>query len=130
MTKAARPPSPVRAKPARKQQRTPSLPYLVKYRERLPGIARPAGKMTQADLAHKTGFSQGMISQWEKGDSDVPLQVVHMLAAALDITPEQLLFRDPDKGEHVSDIWEKIPQEDHPKALRVLRGFLPDGKNN
>lgn len=132
MTKAAKPPTGKQTKSARKQPLAPKLPYLVKYRTRLPGIARPSGHMTQNDLAAKTGYSQGMISQWEDGKSDVTTENVHILAAALGITPEQLQYRDPDKGEHIADVWARLPQHARETLWPSIKVHDPEGrpKNN
>ncbi len=99
MTKAAKPPM---KQTKRKRPLVSKLPFLVKYR-------KLAG-MIQDDLAAKTGYSQGMISFWESGKSDVTTENVSVLATALGITPEQLQYRDPDEGEHIADVWARLPE--------------------
>jgi transcriptional regulator with XRE-family HTH domain len=106
---------------ARKPRFAPALPFLVKYRK----LAGSRG-LSQTELGGKSGYSQGMISQWENGESDVPVTAVYKLAAALGITPEQLMFRDPDKGEHVAEVWDRIAEGDRPQALRILKTFIPE----
>jgi transcriptional regulator with XRE-family HTH domain len=108
----------------RKPRFASSLPFLVKYRK----LAAGARGLSQAELGAKSGYSQGMISQWENGESDVPVTAVYKLAAALGITPEQLMFRDPDGGEHIAEVWDRIAEGDRPQALRILKTFIPEAE--
>jgi transcriptional regulator with XRE-family HTH domain len=117
----SRPPNFKPRKSSRKPRFASSLPFLVKYRK----LAGARG-LSQTELGIKSGYSQGMISQWENGESDVPVTAVYKLAAALGITPEQLMFRDPDEGEHIAEVWDRIAEDDRPQALRVLRTFIPE----
>ena len=117
----SRPPSLKPRKPSRKPRFASSLPFLVKYRK----LAGTRG-LSQTELGVKSGYSQGMISQWENGESDVPVTAVYKLAAALGITPEQLMFRDPDEGEHIAEVWDRIAKGDRPQALRILKTFIPE----
>jgi transcriptional regulator with XRE-family HTH domain len=109
-------------KSTRKPRFAPSLPFLVKYRKRAGG----GSGISQAELGVKSGYSQGMISQWENGESDAPVTAVYKLAAALDVTPEQLMFRDPDAGEHIAEVWDRIAEGDRPQVLRILKTFIPE----
>jgi transcriptional regulator with XRE-family HTH domain len=108
-------------KASRKTRFASCLPFLVKYRK----LAGGRG-LSQTELGAKSGYSQGMISQWENGESDVPVTAVYKLAAALGITPEQLMFRDPDEGEHIAEVWDRIAEGDRPQALRILKTFIPE----
>lgn len=95
----------------------PGLPLMALYRLR-------AGKMSQEKLAARVGVTQGMISQWEKGTSDVPLSMVHKLAKALDTTAFALQFRQPfNQDQDIFATWEKVPEEHRERALRILRDF-------
>jgi transcriptional regulator with XRE-family HTH domain len=109
-------------KASRKPRFASALPFLVKYRK----LAGARG-LSQTELGVKSGYSQGMISQWENGESDVPVTAVYKLASALGITPEQLMFRDPDEGEHIAEVWDRIAKGDRPQALRILKTFIPEG---
>jgi transcriptional regulator with XRE-family HTH domain len=120
MSKMSSPPNLKLRKSARKPRFAPSLPFLVKYRKRTGGSG-----ISQAELGVKSGYSQGMISQWENGESDVPVTAVYRLAAALNVTPEQLMFRDPDAGEHIAEVWDRIAEGDRPQVLRILKTFIP-----
>jgi transcriptional regulator with XRE-family HTH domain len=117
----SRPPNLKPRKSTRKPRFASPLPFLVKYRK----LAGARG-LSQAELGIKSGYSQGMISQWENGESDVPVTAVFKLAAALGITPEQLMFRDPDEGEHIAEVWDRIAEDDRPQALRILKTFIPE----
>lgn len=80
--------------------------------------------MSQEKLAALVGVSQGMISQWEKGTSDVPLGMVHKLAKALDTTAFGLQFRNPfNQEQDIFAIWQKVPAEHRERALRILADF-------
>jgi transcriptional regulator with XRE-family HTH domain len=122
MSEMSGPPIPKRGKSPRKPRFAPSLPFLVKYRK----LAERSRGMSQAELGLKSGYSQGMISQWENGESDVPVTAVYKLAAALSITPEQLMFRNPDDGEHIAEVWDRIAEGDRPQALRILKTFISE----
>ncbi len=103
--------------------KTPSTPPVPSYVRGLPKLRkwrRHRGRVSQEELAAKIGVTQGMISQWETGDSDIPLSVVHDIAVALDTTIERLL-RDPSDGDDVYSVWEKLPESERPRALRILR---------
>jgi transcriptional regulator with XRE-family HTH domain len=117
----SRPPNLKPRKSSRKPRFASSLPFLVKYRK----LAGARG-LSQTELGIKSGYSQGMISQWENGESDVPVTAVYKLAAALGITSEQLMFRDPDEGEHIAEVWDRIAKVDRPQALRILKTFIPE----
>jgi transcriptional regulator with XRE-family HTH domain len=93
---------------------------------KLPHLAawRKYRKINQTTLARATGYTQGMISQWQRGKSDVPLGAVEKLARALDITPLQLIFFPPGE-ETIYDIWERLPPDERPRAMRLLKN-LPD----
>jgi len=95
----------------------PGLTLMPYYRQR-------AGRMSQEKLASIVGVSQGMISQWEKGTSDVPLGMVHKLAQALDTTAFGLQFRHPfHQDVDIFSVWQKVPEEHRDRALRILIDF-------
>jgi transcriptional regulator with XRE-family HTH domain len=78
--------------------------------------------MSQEELAARIGVTQSMISQWENGESDIPFSTVHDIARALDTTIERLL-RDPSEGEDFYRVWEQLPLNERPRALRILRNL-------
>lgn len=80
--------------------------------------------MSQEELADRVGVTQGMISQWETAESDVPLGMVHKLATALRTTAEALQTIDPfDPAAKVLEIWKDVPPELRPRALNTLKTF-------
>lgn len=60
------------------------------FRERLK-TAREAKKITQADLAEKTGLPASSISLFEKGPRKPSFDNLRTLASALDVTTDYLL---------------------------------------
>lgn len=68
-----------------------ALPYLKAWRR--------ARLMTQRDLVEQSGVSIATIVRAEGGDTGVSLANVRKLAAALDVTPEQLVNVDPEREE-------------------------------
>jgi transcriptional regulator with XRE-family HTH domain len=66
------------------------LPYLKAWRlHRL---------KTQADLIAESGVGRATIVRAERGDEPVRFANIRKLAAALDVTPEQLMREDPKGG--------------------------------
>lgn len=52
---------------------------------------RTRRKLTQLELAHKIGVSQGLISQYEKGTNLPSLEIFIKLTRALECSPDTLL---------------------------------------
>lgn len=72
-------------------QRGVALPYLRAWRlHRL---------MTQMELVEKSGVSKTTVVRAEAGDSPVNMANMRKLATALNITPDELVYSDPDAGE-------------------------------
>lgn len=76
--------------------------------------------LSQEDLAAAIDVTQGMISQWERGKSDIPLSKVHHIATALDTTVGRL-FLDPFEGADIFDALDRLPENERPRAIRILR---------
>lgn len=53
--------------------------------------ARLAAGLEQAELADRCGAKQGQISGWERGFTGCRIGMLHKLAAALNIPPQQLM---------------------------------------
>ena len=92
---------------------------------------RQARGVTQGDLANAIGTSQRMISYYEAGGGNPPLETVIAIAHALKATPDQLLgFSAPDAPtvETAEDrhLWNKfrlvrkIPEKDRRALFRTL----------
>lgn len=70
---------------------------------------RKAAKMTQEELARRTGYTdRSSIARIEKGEIDLPQSKIKQFADALGTTPSQLLG------------WEQEPEELADVAARVL----------
>ena len=59
--------------------------------------ARKAKGLTQEQLAKILGVTQGAVSQWEKGISHPSYEMLPKVAAALEITLDELIGADPDQ---------------------------------
>ena len=92
---------------------------------------RQARGVTQGDLAKAIGTSQRMISYYEAGGGNPPLETVIAIANALKATPDQLLgFAEPDAPtvETAEDrrLWNRfrlvrqIPEKDRRALFRTL----------
>lgn len=87
-------------------------------------IYRHREDISQEELAARVNVTQGMISQWETGESDVPLGMVHKLADALNTTPYALQAINPfDPEATVTEVFKRVPPDRRPQALRTLKSF-------
>jgi transcriptional regulator with XRE-family HTH domain len=75
---------------AEQQVRGLALPYLRAWRIRR--------LLTQADLIEKSGVGRATVVRAERGDEPVRFANIRKLAEALDVTPEQLLHQNPERG--------------------------------
>ena len=59
----------------------------------LPGLraAREAKLLTQIDLAERSGVNRSTISDLEVGSRNAQYRTIHQLAAALDVSPQDLV---------------------------------------
>lgn len=74
------------------QSRGFTLPYLQRWRLRR--------FLTQAELIEHTGLSRATIVRAERGDQVVSVANIKKLADALGLTPDELVYRDPDHLDH------------------------------
>ena len=102
-------------RPAPPQPGEPSLPLLYAWRK--------AKGLSQEKLAAELGATQGLVSQWEAGDTDVPMRRVKDIAKALGITVRQLMFQRPHAGEDLFDVVENLPESEHARAIAVLKAL-------
>lgn len=82
------------------------------------------GKMTQKELADKIGKAESSIRKYEKGLVTIPLDVLQDIAAALDISPSELM-----KGGPFWEIDQQIDTEalsKEVKNLSVMRSYLEE----
>lgn len=83
--------------------------------------------MSQEVLADRIGKTQGMISQWEGGKSDIPMTCVYDLAKALNVTAAQLISHDPRPGDPIYEVWGQLPEAEHARGIRLLKNLAdPD----
>jgi len=78
---------------------------------------------SQERLAAKIGKTQGFISQLELNDVNYTAEMLDILAAALDCTVRELLFRDPAIEEDLLDIVDSISEKSKPQAIEILKTF-------
>lgn len=81
----------------------------------------------QAELAELVGVSVSSISQLETGKQGFTDSTLSALADALHCNPGDLLMRNPLDEDAVWSIWDHIPKEDKPTAIRILQGFAKTG---
>lgn len=65
-----------------------ALPFLQRYRMR--------AFLTQVELIDKSGVSRATVVRAERGDEIVSIANIRKLAEALGITPDELVYKDPD----------------------------------
>lgn len=104
------------AKKRRAPLTVPSLPYLKKYRHR--------ARLTQDQLTAILELSQGLISQWETGKTDILLSDVPKIAKAVKTTAYELMFVDPDSPDaNIFAVWNRVPPGQRRQALRILEAI-------
>lgn len=82
-------------------------------------------EMTQGDLEEATGISDSNISQIENGKQGYTQETLETLARALGTDPASLLVVNPLDGEAVWSIWDRISEDQKPRARNVLSAFVP-----
>lgn len=86
--------------------------------------ARQARKLTQRELADRTGMDQGHISRLENGGKGVTMENIQALAAALGVTVSHLIGEDikEDKGTYnaAGTRGALLSSHDSPQGLREL----------
>ncbi len=96
---------------------------------------RQARGMTQIQLADAIGASQRMVSYYEAGGGNPPLETVVAIAKAVHATPDQLLgFADVDAHDAITAddrrLWKKfqlirqLPEKDQRAVFRLLNSLL------
>ena len=84
-------------------------------------VARKAARLTQPQLAAKTGFRQSTISRLETGGTGISLEGVQNLAAALGVSVKYLLGETDDTLANHEDFLARIHEHyDIPPGLREL----------
>ena len=80
--------------------------------------------LTQEQLAERTTFTAGAISQLETGRTRYTQSILEELATALDVEPGDLISRHPLREGRVIDLFSRIPPEKQFLAIEMLSAFL------
>lgn len=84
--------------------------------------------MTAAELHRRTGISEGMISQYLKGEYKAKQDKVYAISQALNVSPEWLMaFDDPSPellAEEVRIVFNSLNSEHQNQALQYLHFLL------
>ena len=84
--------------------------------------------LTMADLAERMGASRAIVSRVERGEQRYNQDLLERAAAALGVTPVDLLVRDPAlAAEDIYAVWAELEPEKREIALTVLRALLDRG---
>lgn len=79
--------------------------------------------LTQEQLAERTPFTAGAISQLETGRTRYTQEMLEALAFALDCRPGDLLNRDPNKEGAVVDLFDGLSDEDRRRAILMIQAL-------
>lgn len=83
--------------------------------------------LTLEQLAERVGVTAGALSQLERGEVNYTQPMLEALADELDCAPADLIMRDPKAEVGLHLVWNRIPTEDKPKALKMLEAFAETG---
>ena len=84
--------------------------------------------LTQEQLAERTGFSPGTISQLETGRINYVQSTLEQIAEALQCEPGDLLMRNPLDTDAVWSIWEGLDLPSKQKAMAEILQTMPNQK--
>lgn len=88
-------------------------------------------KMTQAELAEKTGTNQNMIAYLESGDRGLSAKWLRRLAPALKTTPGMLLDHDPyNLDSDVIEIWTAASARQKRQIADIARTIVRTGTDD
>lgn len=79
--------------------------------------------LTQDQLAERIGVDRTYVSKIEAGKKRYDQPFLEAAAEALNCDPASLIMRNPLDPEAIWSIWEQIPPEDRPHAMRALAAF-------
>lgn len=79
--------------------------------------------MTSERLAEAAGIQRSLLSQLETGSKRVNIDHLILLSKVFDCHPGDLLRSPEDEFNALSELFEKIPEEERTKALSVLSAF-------
>ncbi len=84
---------------------------------------RKSRHLTLERLAERIGVTAGALSQLERGDVGYTQPMLEALAEALQSNPADLISRMPGSASSLQLVWDAIPDEAKPQALKVLETF-------
>ena len=79
--------------------------------------------LSQERVAERMEVSQDYLSRMERGERRYNQHFLEALAWALNCEPADLIMRNPLNNDAIWSIWEQIPPESRPQALKVLEAF-------
>jgi transcriptional regulator with XRE-family HTH domain len=80
--------------------------------------------LTQEQLAERTTFTPGAISQLETGRTRYTQPILEELATALGVEPGDLISRHPLRDGRVVELFSRIPKDKQSLAIEMLSTFL------
>lgn len=86
--------------------------------------------MSARKVSLDAGLSDSLVHKFVTGaNSSITLETLDKIAKALEVDPVWLAYGegDPEPASEVSDIWNKIAENDRATALRVLKSFARTG---
>lgn len=81
-------------------------------------------RLSQEKFGSEIGFTQGMISQLEKGQTDFTRTHLELIAKRWNVNPADLVDTDADDPNSIHAIVNKLPEGDRPRALEILRAMV------
>lgn len=81
-------------------------------------------KLSQEKFGQEIGFTQGMISQLEKGDADFTRSHLEIIARRFNVNPADLVDADANDPNSIHAIINALPEADRPRAIEILRAMV------
>lgn len=79
--------------------------------------------LRQAQLAERSGVSQGLISQLENNATDYSGKTLEALAEALQCDAADLIMRNPTDPEAPWSIWDTLKQGEQRQAIEIMKAL-------
>jgi len=81
---------------------------------------RTRRKLSQENLGAALGVTQGLISQWESGETEPPLSRIFELAEALNCRPADLVEHTPEEIDALLTIWKSLKPIAKKQSLQLM----------
>lgn len=82
--------------------------------------------LTQQQLADRLETTKSVISALENGKQRWNQDILELAAEALNCDPVDIIVRDPTAPESIWSIWDRVPQQMRPVAVKTLEAFAGD----